>query len=59
MRRTKKLGPVSIRLDPDVRRGIEEMAEADERSLSAYINRVLRRHLEAEHPSWPEAKAKR
>jgi predicted transcriptional regulator len=46
-RTTKKLGPVSIRLDADVRQGIEALAKADDRSLSAYINRVLRQHIEA------------
>ena len=54
----KKLEPISIRLDPDVREGIEALAKADERSLGAYINRVLRRHLEAEQATRPEAKAK-
>jgi hypothetical protein len=33
-------------------------ANADERSLSDYINRALRRHLEAERATRPEAKAK-
>jgi len=42
----KKLEPISIRLDPDVRSGIEALAKADERSLSAYINRALRQHIE-------------
>ena len=46
MARAKKMDPLSIRLDPDVRKGIEALAKADERSLSAYINRVLRQHLE-------------
>jgi hypothetical protein len=52
----KKLEPISIRLDPDVREGIEALAKADGRSMSAYINRVLRRHIEQARP---EAKAKR
>jgi hypothetical protein len=42
----KKLDPISIRLDPDVRAGIEALAKAEDRSRSAYINRVLRQHLE-------------
>jgi hypothetical protein len=50
---------ISIRLDPGVREGIEAWAKADERSLSAYIYRVLRRHLEAEHATRPaQARAK-
>jgi predicted transcriptional regulator len=43
-RREKKLQPLSIRLDADVRRCIEKLARKDDRSLSAYINRVLRDH---------------
>lgn len=39
--------PTSIRLDEDVREGIEALAKADDRSLSSYINRVLREHLAA------------
>jgi predicted transcriptional regulator len=42
----KKLEPLSVRLDPDVRKGIEALAKADERSLSDYINRALRQHIE-------------
>ena len=38
---------MSIRLDPDVRAAIEELAEADDRSVSSYINRALRQHVEA------------
>jgi predicted transcriptional regulator len=37
---------MSIRLDPDVREAIEELAELDERSVSSYINRALRQHVE-------------
>jgi hypothetical protein len=42
----KKMQPISIRLDADVRAAIETLAKEDERSLSAYINRVLRQHAE-------------
>ena len=47
MPRIKKLsGPMSIRLDPDVRAALEELAKSDDRSVSSYINRVLRQHVE-------------
>jgi hypothetical protein len=46
MERSKKLDPISIRLDPDVKAALEELAKADDRSLSAYINRTLRQHVE-------------
>jgi hypothetical protein len=42
----KKMQPISIRLDAGVRAAIETLAKEDERSLSAYINRVLRQHAE-------------
>jgi hypothetical protein len=45
--REKKLQPLSIRLDADVRRAIEKLARKDDRSLSAYINRLLREHAVA------------
>jgi len=38
---------MSIRLDEDVRTAIERLAEADERSVSSYINRLCRAHAEA------------
>ena len=55
---------MSIRLDPDVRQAIEELAEEDGRSVSGYINRALRAHaealgrLEVEPPKSKKPKAK-
>jgi len=46
MEHRKKLEPISIRLDPDVKEAIQALAKDDERSLSSYINRVLRQHVE-------------
>jgi predicted transcriptional regulator len=45
-RSTKLGGPLSIRLEPEVRAALEELAKEDDRSLSAYINRALRQHIE-------------
>jgi predicted transcriptional regulator len=45
-RRKKKLEPMSIRLDPDVKTALQGFAEEEERSLSFYVNRVLRKHVE-------------
>jgi hypothetical protein len=45
-RRKKKLEPMSIRLDPDVKAALQGFAEEEERSLSFYVNRVLRKHVE-------------
>lgn len=44
----KKLTPIAIRLDPDVRAGLEVLAKADDRTLSAYVHRVLKQHVERE-----------
>jgi predicted transcriptional regulator len=38
--------PMSIRLEPDVKSALQELADADERSLSAFINRVLREYVQ-------------
>ena len=45
-RRKKKLEPMSIRLDPDVKAALQGFAEEEERSLSFYVNRVLRKLVE-------------
>jgi len=51
--------PLSIRLDEDVRTAVERLADADERSVSSYINRALRAHIEAvEAPAHKKPKAK-
>ncbi len=37
---------VSITLDEDVIRQIRELAEADDRNFSQYINLILKKHVE-------------
>ena len=49
--------PMSIRLDPDLKADLQELADADERSLNSYINRALRRHVETVRKR-PKAKRK-
>ena len=44
MRPLKK--KISITLDSDILEKVHELAEEDDRSVSQYINQVLRRHLE-------------
>jgi predicted transcriptional regulator len=61
-RKKKLLEPMSIRLDPDVKATLEEYAEAEDRSLSSYVNRVLREHVrrieeQKREPPRTEAKA--
>jgi hypothetical protein len=45
-RKKKLLEPMSIRLDPDTKAALEGFAEDEDRSLSSYVNRVLREHVE-------------
>ena len=44
----KPLKKISITLDGDTLQKIKEKAKAEDRSLSQYINLVLRRHLQAQ-----------
>ena len=39
---------ISITVDSDVLKKLREVAEADDRSLSQYINLVLKKHLEGQ-----------
>jgi predicted transcriptional regulator len=47
---------MSIRLDPEVRARIERLAAADERSVSSYINRAPRAHIDATEAQEPQGK---
>lgn len=42
---------VSITLDEEVIRRIKELAEADDRNFSQYINLVLKKHIESKGSS--------
>ena len=62
-RKKKLLEPMSIRLDPDVKAALEGFAEEEDRSLSSYVNRVLRDHVERletrrQQPEAPRQEAK-
>jgi hypothetical protein len=61
-RKKKLLEPMSIRLDPDVKAALEGFAEEEDRSLSSYVNRVLREHVEQvesqRQPETPKQEAK-
>jgi predicted transcriptional regulator len=41
----KKLTPMSIRFDEDVKAAVEKRAAEEDRSLSWIVNRVLRDHF--------------
>ena len=38
---------MAIRLDSEVKAALQELAATDERTLSAYVNSVLRHHIDA------------
>jgi predicted transcriptional regulator len=57
MKRGKKLtSQISIRLEDEVKSALEEIAAADDRSLSSLINRVLRQFVESNRAKKPKAK---
>jgi predicted transcriptional regulator len=56
MKRIKKLSSqISIRLENEIKTALEEMAAADDRSLSSLINRILRQYVQSA-PKKPKAK---
>jgi hypothetical protein len=52
----KLLEPMSIRLDPEVKAALQGFAEEEERTLSGYVNRVLREHVHQIETKKQEAK---
>lgn len=40
---------ISITIDADILKDLREKAEKDDRSLSQYINIILKKHLETEN----------
>lgn len=59
-----KIAPIAFRIDPDLKADLQRLADADDRSLSNYIERVLRQHLQtveaaAVAPSAPGRAAQR
>ncbi len=45
---------ISVRVGADLKGRLEQLAKADERTLSAYINRALRLQVEAEEAKLPK-----
>lgn len=46
MEREKKLTVLSIRVDDTLARALKELAAADERPVSTYLERILRQHAQ-------------
>lgn len=42
---------ISITVDSDIVKRLKELAEADDRSFSQYINMVLKEHIQDSSPS--------
>jgi hypothetical protein len=55
----KKTMILTIRIEESVAKALKSLAEADERKLSPYVARLLRRHVEAEKGVPGEAKKRR
>lgn len=54
---SKKLEPISIRLDPEVKAILQERAKADSRTLSALVNLILKQWAQSQQPpKKPKAK---
>ena len=56
MAKEKRLEPISIRLEPEVKAALDQQARADDRSLSNLINRILREYVELQRTKKPVAK---
>lgn len=50
---------VSVRIDPDIKAALEQVAEADGRTVSSYVERLIKAHLEEMRPEPARAKPKR
>ena len=50
---------LTIRVEESVGKALKDLAEADERKLSAYVARVLRRHVETETKDKAKPKGQR
>jgi len=48
----------SIAFDPELLKGIKQLAEADNRSFSAYVHMVLADHLREKQAAEPKPKGK-
>lgn len=49
--KTVRASRLGLRLSEDVRKGLEVLATADGRTLSAYVERVLAEHVRTEGPA--------
>lgn len=58
MRGAKKADLITIRVDAETKARLEALAVADDRTLSAYIGRLLRDHLKLPKPTKPKAGGK-
>jgi predicted transcriptional regulator len=50
MSKSPKTAPFSMRLDPDLKAQLQALADAEERSLTQYVERALRRLVAEARP---------
>ena len=50
-----KTAPFSLRLDPDLKAVLQALADRDDRSLSNYVERILREVAQARRPQLQRA----
>jgi hypothetical protein len=58
MKGTKKLIVVSTRVDEDVAAKLKELADSKEWTVSKYVERLIRQHVQDVEPKRPEKPAK-
>lgn len=54
----KKIDSITVRVDPETKAALEELAQADERTLSAFILKTLRERYNLPKPPKPRAAKK-
>lgn len=45
-----KTSPLSMRLDPDVKAALKRLAEKDNRTLTNYVETLIRQHVREKDP---------
>jgi hypothetical protein len=55
--KTKLGAPISLRIETEIREALQQFADADDRSLSSYIARILRQHVEQKRGKRPKTKS--
>ena len=57
--RERKGAPLGLRIQPSLKLALENLAKADDRSLAAYVDRVLKDHVAAKEAESGKPASKR